>query len=178
MLASVDLSGFSLNDADNLRKAMGKKKPRSCRSSRAVRGGRRRQRLRRGDRAHDLGQHRQVRWVRLQQVPSAAYALITYQTAYLKAHHRTDFLAANFSCEMSGSDKIKDFIDDAKKAGIRTLMPSAAAEWEFLPEPVADGGEAIRFGFGAVKGTERAAIEAMYKARTKMLEDGKGSASR
>ena len=75
---------------------------------------------------------------------------------------------------MSDSDKIKDFIDDAKKAGIRTLLPSAtASEWEFVPEPVADGGEAIRFGFGAVKGTGRAAIEAMCRSREKMLEDGK-----
>ena len=175
MLASVDLSGFSLNDADNLRKAMGKKKPEIMQKFSAQ--------FVEGAVANGCDEETaRTTWDNIvkfggygfNKSHSAAYALITYQTAYLKAHHRTDFLAANFSCEMSDSDKIKDFIDDSKKAGIRTLMPSAAAsEWEFLPEAVADGGEAIRFGFGAVKGTGRAAIEAMCKARAKMLEDGK-----
>lgn len=174
MLASVELAGFSLNDADNLRKAMGKKKPEIMQKfsaqfiEGAVRAGCEEETARNTwDNIIKFGGYG------FNKSHSAAYALITYQTAYLKAHHRTDFMAANFSCEMGDSDKIKDFIDDTKRAGIRTLMPSArASEWEFLPEAVADGGEAIRFGFGAVKGTGRAAIEAMCKVReTKLAED-------
>ncbi|MEL6904709.1 MAG: DNA polymerase III subunit alpha, partial [Planctomycetota bacterium] len=174
MLASVELSGFSLNDADNLRKAMGKKKPEIMQkfSAQFIEG------------AVKAGCDEEVArntWDNIvkfggygfNKSHSAAYALITYQTAYLKAHHRTDFLAANFSCEMSDSDKIKDFIDDAKRSDIVTLMPSIAhSSWEFLPEARADGGEAIRFGFGAVKGTGRAAVEALVKGRAKMVEDG------
>ena len=174
MLASVELSGFSLNDADNLRKAMGKKKPEIMQKfsaqfiEGAVKAGCEEETARNTwDNIIKFGGYG------FNKSHSAAYALITYQTAYLKAHHRTDFMAANFSCEMGDSDKIKDFIDDAKRAGIRTLLPSArASEWEFMPETVADGGEAIRFGFGAVKGTGRAAIEAMCKVREKKLAEG------
>ena len=172
MLASVELSGFSLNDADNLRKAMGKKKPEIMQkfSAQFIEG------------AVANGCDEEVArntWDNIikfggygfNKSHSAAYALITYQTAYLKAHHRTDFLAANFSCEMSDSNKIKDFIDDSKRSGIEILMPSALeSEWEFLPTTTADGGEAIRFGMGAVKGTGRAAVEAMMRERAKLLE--------
>ena len=172
MLASVELSGFSLNDADNLRKAMGKKKPEIMQkfSAQFVDG------------AVSNGCDEEVArntWDNIikfggygfNKSHSAAYALITYQTAYLKAHHRTDFLAANFSCEMSDSNKIKDFIDDSKRSGIEVLMPSALeSEWEFLPTTTSEGGEAIRFGMGAVKGTGRAAVEAMVRERAKLLE--------
>ncbi|MEM6676146.1 MAG: DNA polymerase III subunit alpha, partial [Planctomycetota bacterium] len=122
MLASVELSGFSLNDADNLRKAMGKKKPEIMQkfSAQFIEG------------AVANGCDEEVArttWDNIikfggygfNKSHSAAYALITYQTAYLKAHHRTDFLAANFSCEMSDSDKIKDFLDDCKRADIDVL---------------------------------------------------------
>jgi DNA polymerase-3 subunit alpha len=92
---------------------------------------------------------------------STAYAMITWQTAYLKAHHRIAFLAANMSCEMHNSDKIKEFVDDAR-AGQNAVLPPdiACSDWDFLPE-----GDAIRFGFGAIKGTGSRAIEALLAAR-------------
>lgn len=173
MLASVELSGFSLNDADNLRKAMGKKKPEIMQkfSAQFIEGA-----VANGC----VEETARTTWDNIikfggygfNKSHSAAYALITYQTAYLKAHHRTDFLAANLSCEMSDSNKIKDILDDCKRSGIRTLMPSAMrSEWEFLPEKVAGSDqEGIRFGFGAVKGTGRAAVEAMCKVRAELVE--------
>ncbi len=173
MFASVDLSGFSLNDADNLRKAMGKKKPEIMQKFSA-------QFLEGAIKSGCDPEIAQNTWDNIikfggygfNKSHSAAYALITYQTAYLKAHHRTDFLAANFSCEMGDSDKIKDFIDDCKKADITILMPSIAeSEWEFRPTTTERGGEAIRFGFGAVKGTGRAAIEAMCRVRDTEFKD-------
>lgn len=174
MLASVELAGFSLNDADNLRKAMGKKKPEIMQkfSAQFIDG------------AVANGCDPEIArttWDNIvkfggygfNKSHSAAYALITYQTAYLKAHHRTDFLAANFSCEMGDSDKIKDFIDDAKKTDMPTLGPSIAkSEWEFRPEQTADGRDAIRFGFGAVKGCGKSAIEALERQRATLAEAG------
>lgn len=174
MLASVELSGFSLNDADNLRKAMGKKKPEIMQKFSA-------QFLEGAVKNGCDPEIAQTTWDNIikfggygfNKSHSAAYALITYQTAYLKAHHRTDFLAANFSCEMGDSDKIKDFIDDCKRQDIATLMPSVTrSEWEFRPEATADGKEAIRFGFGAVKGTGKAAVEALCAGRDAQLEKG------
>lgn len=172
MLASVELSGFSLNDADNLRKAMGKKKPEIMQkfSAQFIEGA-----VANGC-VEDVARNTWDNIIKFggygfNKSHSAAYALITYQTAYLKAHHRTDFLAANFSCEMSDSNKIKDFIDDSKRSEISILMPSATqSEWEFRPTTTSDGGEAIRFGIGAVKGTGRAAIEAMVRTRTELEE--------
>ncbi len=171
MLASVELAGFSLNDADNLRKAMGKKKPEIMQKFSA-------QFL---DGAVANGCDRKVAeeiWENIvkfggygfNKSHSAAYALITYQTAYMKANYRTAFLAANFSCEMGDSDKVKDFIDDCRKSNIRILPPSAAhSQWEFTPE----GSDAIRFGFGAIKGTGRKAIEALCSARDELVRAGK-----
>jgi len=168
MLVSVELARFTLNDADNLRKAMGKKKPEIMQkfSAQFLEG------------AAANGCDRAVAqeiWDNIvkfggygfNKSHSAAYALITYQTAYLRANHRTAFLAANLSCEMSDSDKVKDFVDDCKKSGIEVAPPSIEhSRWEFEPS----GPRTIRFGFGAVKGTGRRAIEGLVAGRERLLE--------
>ncbi|MFM7282894.1 MAG: OB-fold nucleic acid binding domain-containing protein, partial [Planctomycetia bacterium] len=95
---------------------------------------------------------------------STAYAVLTYQTAYLKANHRAAFLAANLSCEMSDSDKVKAFVDDARKAKLAILPPHIEkSAWEFELE-----GASIRYGFGAIKGTGQRAIEALIAARERV----------
>jgi DNA polymerase-3 subunit alpha len=99
---------------------------------------------------------------------STAYAVLTYQTAYLKANHRGAFLAANLSCEMSDSDKVKAFVDDARKAQIAVLPPAiGSSAWEFALE-----GEALRFGFGAIKGTGEKALQALLAARERVRAKG------
>jgi DNA polymerase-3 subunit alpha len=99
---------------------------------------------------------------------STAYAVLTYQTAWLKANHRAAFLAANLSCEMSDSDKVKAFVDDARKAQIAVLAPSIArSAWEFELEA-----GALRFGLGAIKGTGEKAIVALIAARERVREKG------
>src|SRR5688500_20240747 len=124
MLISSALAGFSLNEADNLRKAMGKKKPEIMAKYAAqfVKG------------AVDHGAREQVAretWYNIvkfggygfNKSHSTAYALITYQTAYPKAKDRTAFLAANLSCEMGNSDKVKELLDDARRSDVRVLPP-------------------------------------------------------
>ncbi len=163
MLISNELGGFSLNEADNLRKAMGKKKPEIMQafSAQFIDG------------AESKGCAREVAqevWDNIvkfggygfNKSHSTAYALITYQTAYLKANFRTAYLAGNMSCEMQDSDKIKAFIDDCKRSDIKVRLPdSRYSTWEFEPE---DGG--IRFGLGAIKGTGQKAVESMLAVRT------------
>jgi DNA polymerase-3 subunit alpha len=167
MLISNALGDFSLNEADNLRKAMGKKQPEIMNkfSAQFVAGA-----VKNGCAE---GAAREI-WDGIvkfggygfNKSHSTAYALLTWQTAWLKAHHRIEFLAANMSCEMHSSDKIKEFLDDARAAGIRVLPPDVArSQWGFLPE---DG--AIRFGFGAIKGTGEKAIEAVIAARERLAE--------
>ena len=171
MLASVELAGFSLNDADNLRKAMGKKKPEIMEkfSSQFLDG------AEANGCARDVAQQIWDNIVKFggygfNKSHSAAYALITYQTAYLKANHRTAFLAANFSCEMGDSDKVKSFLDECRRCDIEVAPPSIRhSNWEFLPE----GEGRIRFGFGAIKGTGKKAIEEVVAARARLQEHEK-----
>ena len=173
MLISNALGNLSLNEADNLRKAMGKKQPEIMNkfSAQFVRGA--------VENGCAEGAARET-WEGIvkfggygfNKSHSTAYALITWQTAFLKAHHRIEFLAANMSCELQSSDKIKEFVDDARAAGIKVLPPDVArSQWEFLPED-----DAIRFGFGAIKGTGQKAIEAVLAARAQ-LEARKVSAT-
>src|SRR6185295_4855292 len=99
---------------------------------------------------------------------STAYALITYQTAFLKANFRSAFLAANLSCEMGDSDKVKAFVDDARRANVEMRGPHVGRSvWEFEPED-----RAIRFGFGAIKGTGQKAIDALVAARGRLVKQG------
>jgi len=170
MLISNVLSSFSLNEADNLRKAMGKKKPEILAkfASKFVAG------------AVANGCSEAVAretWDNIEKFGgygfnkshSTAYALITLHTAYLKANHRSAFLAANMSCEMHDSDKIKAFVDDARRCGVELRGPDVLRSgWEFEPE---EG--AIRFGLGAVKGTGERAIQALVRARGEL--DGPAS---
>jgi DNA polymerase-3 subunit alpha len=167
MRISNVLSNFALNDADNLRKAMGKKKPEIMNrfSEQFVSGA-----VKNGCSESDA---REI-WESIvkfggygfNKSHSTAYALITWQTAYLKAHHRTEFLAANMSCEMQSSDKIKEFLDETRSLGMPLLLPDIErSQWEFMPE-----GEGIRFGFGAIKGTGQKAIDAILAARDALAE--------
>jgi len=165
MLISSVLAGFSLNEADNLRKAMGKKKPEIMEKFAAqfVAGA--------GKNGCPEAVARET-WDNIvkfggygfNKSHSTAYALITYQTAYLKANHRVEFLAANMACEMETSDKVKALFDDARRAGVEVRGPDLRhSSWRFEPEQ-----GAIRYGLGAIKGTGERAIEALLAARARL----------
>lgn len=168
MLISSKLGGFSLNEADNLRKAMGKKKPEIMQqfAEQFVTGS--------VGNGCDEGVAREI-WDNIvkfggygfNKSHSTAYALITYHTAWCKANHRNAFMAANLSCEMESSDKVKTLIDDTKRAGIQVLPPSASgSDWEFIP-----GADGIRFGLGAIKGTGEKAVRAFLASRDELLAE-------
>jgi DNA polymerase-3 subunit alpha len=170
MLISNHLASFSLNEADNLRKAMGKKKPEVMQafSEQFVEGA-----VANGcpKNAAALIWDNIVKFggYGFNKSHSTAYAMITYQTAYMKANHRTAFLAANLSCEMETSDKIKVLIDDAKRSNVELLGPDIThSRWHFEPE-----NGAIRFGFGAIKGTGEKAISSLVEKRDEMHAKGK-----
>ena len=96
---------------------------------------------------------------------STAYALVTFQTAWLKAHYPTEFMAAILSSEMDGAERDKFFyehIDDCKRMGQEVLPPAInASALDFRP----DGPGKIRFGLGAIKGVGTKAVESLIKAR-------------
>src|SRR5258705_13546240 len=93
---------------------------------------------------------------------AAAYALIAYQTAYLKAHHPAAFMAANLSAVMDDTDKVHQFHGDAIANGLKVLPPDInAGAYRFVPVDA----KTIRYGLGAVKGTGESAIGAIIRAR-------------
>src|SRR5256885_2297530 len=93
---------------------------------------------------------------------AAAYALIAYQTAYLKAHAPSAFMAANLSAVMDDTDKVHQFYEDSVANGLKVLAPDInSSEYRFVPVDAST----IRYGLGAVKGTGESAIAAILAAR-------------
>ena len=162
MQISNRLAGYSLGDADLLRRAMGKKKLEEMAQQRErfVKGA-----LERGfpqkkiEKIFDLME--QFAGYGFNKSHSAAYAYLAFVTAYLKAHYPVDFLAALLTSETGNTAKVVKYINECRELGIRILPPDVnASEWSFTPD-----GEAIRFGLGAVKNLGQSAVEAISKAR-------------
>jgi len=163
MQISNRLAGYSLGDADLLRRAMGKKKLEEMvkQRERFVKGA-----LERGfpqkkiEKIFDLME--QFAGYGFNKSHSAAYAYLAYVTAYLKAHYPVDFLAALLTSETGNTAKVVKYINECREMGIQILPPDVnASEWSFTP----DGEKAIRFGLGAVKNVGQSAVEAIARAR-------------
>ncbi|MGA9604540.1 MAG: DNA polymerase III subunit alpha, partial [Methyloceanibacter sp.] len=156
------LSGFSLGEADLLRRAMGKKikKEMAAQKTRFVEG------------AVGNGVDRPRAEYIFELVAkfagygfnkshAAAYALIAYQTAYLKANHPTEFIAASMTLDMGNADKLNGFAQEARRLGLRIEPPSVNhSEVGFVPS---DG--AIRYSLAAVKNVGRHAVEHLCEER-------------
>jgi len=157
------LAGYTLGGADLLRRAMGKKKPeemaqqRSVFVSGAVARGVREQRA-----AHIFDLMEKFAGYGFNKSHSAAYALLSYQTAYLKAHHPAQFMAAVLSADMDHTDKVVTLINECADMGLTVLSPDVnASRYEFT----ACGERSIRYGLGAVRGVGRGAVEALIAER-------------
>jgi DNA polymerase-3 subunit alpha len=143
------VGGFSMSEADNLRKAMGKKKPEVMAKfkDQFVAGAKG---LAYGEKfARDLFETMEYfAGYGFNKSHSTAYALVTYQTAWMKAHYPVEFTAANLTVESGNSDKIKEFVDEARRNGMPILPPSVNHSQRYFG--VED--KAIRYGLGAIKG--------------------------
>jgi DNA polymerase-3 subunit alpha len=162
MQISNRLAGYSLGDADILRRAMGKKKLEEMAQQRErfIKGA-----LERGfpqkkiEKIFDLME--QFAGYGFNKSHSAAYAYLAYVTAYLKAHYPVDFMAALLSAETGNTAKVVKYINECREMNITVLQPDVnASDWSFTP-----GDDGIRFGLGAVKNLGPSAVEAVIKAR-------------
>ncbi|MEM7198778.1 MAG: DNA polymerase III subunit alpha [Planctomycetota bacterium] len=156
------LADFSMNQADALRKAMGKKKPEVMAKFKEqfIEGA-----------VNLKHKHNFAKEIfetmeyfagyGFNKSHSAAYALLTYQTAYLKAHYPTEFLAANLTTESGNSDKIREFVDESKRMDIKIRPADVNTSRSYFT--VEDG--AVRFGLGAVKGVGARAAELVGEVR-------------
>jgi DNA polymerase-3 subunit alpha len=161
MQISNIVGGFSMSEADNLRKAMGKKKPEVMAKfkDQFIAGAKKQSYAEKF--AKELFETMEYfAGYGFNKSHSTAYALVTYQTAWLKAHYPIEFTAANLTIESGNSDKIKEFVDEARRAGVQILPPSVDRSQRYF----AVEGRAIRYGLGAVKGVGARAADAIAAA--------------
>ena len=160
------LAGYSLGGADLLRRAMGKKKVEEMAKERA--------KFEAGAQAtHDIAPRvsgpifdllEKFAGYGFNKSHAAAYALVSYQTAWLKTHYPAEFLAAVLSSDMDNTDKVVGFLDEARAMELVVLPPDVNAS-DYMFEAVDP--KTLRYGLGAVKGVGRGACEAIVEAREK-----------
>jgi DNA polymerase-3 subunit alpha len=158
------LAGFTLGEADILRRAMGKKKAEVMQAQREkfIQGAvATRIPEKKAAKIFDLMEH--FAGYGFNRSHSAAYALVAYQTAYLKANYPVYFMAALLTSEKMNTDKVVQYLNASRDMGIEVLPPDInESELDF-----AVVGDRIRFGLGAVKNVGESAIESMLQARAK-----------
>ncbi len=163
MQISQLIGGYTLGAADMLRRAMGKKKPEEMAEHRGIFNEGATQSGIDGKLAMQLFDlMEKFAEYGFNKSHTAAYAVVTYHTAWLKAHHASAFMAATLSSDMDNTDTVKIFHDDAKANGLTILGPDVnASEFRFAPVDA----KTIRYGLGAVKGTGENAVTAIVAAR-------------
>jgi len=157
------IGGYTLGGADLLRRAMGKKKPEEMALQRdSFVAGAQKSGLSRGKAMQLFDLMEKFAGYGFNKSHAAAYALLAYQTAYMKAHHASAFAAANLSAVMDDTDKVRQFHEDAQANGLTILPPDVnSSQYRFVPVDRST----IRYGLGAVRGTGQAAIESILSAR-------------
>jgi DNA polymerase-3 subunit alpha len=165
MQATQLLAGFTLGAADLLRRAMGKKKVEEMAQQREafVKGCAVTNKISatKANQIFDLLE--KFAGYGFNKSHAAAYAIVAYQTAYLKANYPVEFFCAMMTNDMANTEKLSEYIAEARAFGIEVLQPDVNESGVFFA-PARDG-KAIRFGMAAIKGVGEAAVEAILKAR-------------
>jgi DNA polymerase-3 subunit alpha len=162
MRLAADLAGLTLGEADTLRKAMGKKDRElmaqqrekfiaGCKANKVD--------ARKGEKIWDLIE--KFAGYGFNKSHAACYAMVAYQTAYLKANYPVEFMAALLTSEMDKTDKIVQYMEESRAMGLRVEPPDVnRSRAQFNA-----GGDTIHFGLGAIKNVGGAAIESVVRAR-------------
>lgn len=180
MMAARIIAGYTLGEADILRRAMGKKKPEVMAQQKAIF-------ISKAEKFNNMpAKEAEDIFAVLEKFAqygfnkshSAAYAMLSYRTAYLKANYPVEFMAALLSSELGNMDKVSKFIESAEAINIRVLGPDINISREnFTPiidpnwKPDLDGqmfeksAGSIRFGLAAIKGIGGVAAEAIVRER-------------
>jgi DNA polymerase-3 subunit alpha len=189
MQAAQVLAGYTLGGADLLRRAMGKKKPEEMAKQREVfvKGCAKVNGIPAGKANQIFDLLEKFAGYGFNKSHAAAYAVVAYQTAYLKANYPVEFLCAMMTNDMSDTAKLSHYINEARVMGIEVLPPDVnESAVNFAPAPVRNPKEngtlagqaqdsnnpnhasAIRFGLAAIKGVGEVAVEAILKARNEV----------
>lgn len=163
------LAGFSLAEADTLRKAMGKKKPEVMAKYKGkfVEG---------AAKNGCAGEVAEKIWEQMEffagygfnRSHSAAYGLVTFQTAWLKANYPAEFMAALLSSEVGSVETVAEYVEEAERMKIEVLPPDVNASKLNFSVVQAGGAKAIRYGLIAIRGLGERAIQAILEARRRV----------
>ncbi|NDV89817.1 DNA polymerase III subunit alpha [Alteromonas sp. 345S023] len=163
MQIAQEMAGYSLGGADLLRRAMGKKKPEEMAKQRSI--------FAEGSKNNNIDPDLAMKIFDLvekfagygfNKSHSAAYALVSYQTLWLKVHYPAEFMAAVMSADMDNTDKIVTLVDECERMGLEILPPDLnAGKYKFT----VDSEGRIVYGIGAIKGVGEGPIEAIIEAR-------------
>ena len=163
MQIAQEMAGYSLGGADLLRRAMGKKKPEEMAKQRGA--------FAEGSKNNNIDPDLAMKIFDLvekfagygfNKSHSAAYALVSYQTLWLKVHYPAEFMAAVMSADMDNTDKIVTLVDECDRMGLEILPPDLnAGKYKFT----VDSEGRIVYGIGAIKGVGEGPIEAIIEAR-------------
>jgi DNA polymerase-3 subunit alpha len=166
MNIAVTLADYTLGDADLLRRAMGKKKAAEMAKQKSrFEEGAKKNKIDKDKATYIFDLMEKFAGYGFNKSHSAAYAMVTYQTAYLKKHYPAEFMAAQLSCESGNTDKITVYISECRNMGIEVLPPRVNDSFEDFH--VVDG--KIVFGLSAVKNVGEGAVNSILHARG---EDG------
>jgi DNA polymerase-3 subunit alpha len=170
MQAAQILAGYSLGGADLLRRAMGKKVKAEMDAQRAT--------FVEGCKAHHNIEKKKANELfdlidkfagyGFNKSHAAAYALLTYQTAYLKAHYPAEFYAASMAYDIHQTDKLCVFVDDLRRMGLTCLPPDinvSRADFSVEPDPADPARHAVRYALGGLKGVGEKAMETLVEER-------------
>jgi DNA polymerase-3 subunit alpha len=156
------LASYSLGDADILRRAMGKKIPEVMDQEKV--------KFMKGARANNIDEKKaeyvfdlmaKFAGYGFNKSHSAAYALVSYQTAYLKAHYPAQFMAALLSCDMTNTDKVVMYINECKEHDIEVLPPDVNESFKDFTVVK----DRVRFGLAAVKNVGESALDSIIEER-------------
>lgn len=157
------LAGYTLGEADLLRRAMGKKKPEEMAAQRArfVEGCQLHNRIPRSQAERIFDNIDKFAGYGFNKAHSAGYALVSYQTAYMKANHPAEFMCAQISSEIGNFDKVPGFVTEAGRMGLKVLPPDVNhSHGRFHPE-----GKSIRYGLACIKGVGSGAAQSIMAER-------------
>ncbi|MCW8127998.1 DNA polymerase III subunit alpha [Microbulbifer halophilus] len=167
MQIAQELAGYTLGGADLLRRAMGKKKPEEMAKQREI--------FAKGSKEQGVDPDLAMKIFDLvekfagygfNKSHSAAYALVSYQTAWLKAHYPAQFMAATMSSDMDKTDKVVIFIEECRAMGLELVPPDVNLGSYQFSVPVSENGDnRIIYGLGAIKGLGEGPIENIIAVR-------------
>lgn len=164
----TDIAGYTPGEADLVRRAVGKKKKKALLKHRVkfVQGAVQEGGLARETAEAIFDDIEYFARYGFNKAHAADYAVLTCQTAYLKANYPVEYMTALLTVERNNTDKIGHFIDDCRRLGIEVLPPDVnSSGLGFTIETQSDGSPAIRFGMGAIKNVGEGPVEEILKGR-------------